>query len=410
MNMLTNPEYLKDLRSDSPNREMARRWNTNESTIRGQRARLDRIETAPKSDTEVNRNSDGSIIDGKFSSEKPMGFDDFREFIRKNGQDPDEVTFVWGVTSRPGGGFWNKINNVRPKNSRKIIPLDDLTDIIEAFRKPKPRDTPPNEVTAFLCLSDLQIGKVDENGNTVDTVTTVMDAVAQFVDDLLISGTRHVVIVEGGDIIEGFCNTKAQAQTNDRSLTEQIRIARRVMLRAIILVAEVAEKVTFLSVPSNHAQVRDGIGRNQAVNKPHDDFGLEISYQLEDALELNPAFDNVRFVRPINEYEVSLNHTLVDGTNVGLTHGDVFGSPEKAGTWWAGQDHGRGPVSESDILIHGHYHNLSVRQSGNARWIIGMPTADNGSSWYSIKTGERSLRGVLAFNVYAGQWNDLRIL
>lgn len=48
-------------------------------------------------------------------SERPWGADDYREFIRSQGQDPDEVTFSWGWTSNPAGGFWNKLNNVRPK-------------------------------------------------------------------------------------------------------------------------------------------------------------------------------------------------------------------------------------------------------------------------------------------------------
>lgn len=45
------------------------------------------------------------------------GYDDFCEYIRVKGQDPDAVTFSWGVTSNPMGGYWNKINNVRPKTA-----------------------------------------------------------------------------------------------------------------------------------------------------------------------------------------------------------------------------------------------------------------------------------------------------
>lgn len=49
-------------------------------------------------------------------SRSVWGYDDYREFIRERGQDPDEVTFTWGWTSNPTGGFWNKLNNVRPKD------------------------------------------------------------------------------------------------------------------------------------------------------------------------------------------------------------------------------------------------------------------------------------------------------
>lgn len=49
----------------------------------------------------------------RFSAEA-WGESDYRDFIRSKGQDPDEVTFTWGWTSNPNGGFWNKLNNVRP--------------------------------------------------------------------------------------------------------------------------------------------------------------------------------------------------------------------------------------------------------------------------------------------------------
>lgn len=47
-------------------------------------------------------------------SQTAWGFEDYRDFIRTTGQDPDLVTFTWGWTSNPTGGFWNKLNNVRP--------------------------------------------------------------------------------------------------------------------------------------------------------------------------------------------------------------------------------------------------------------------------------------------------------
>lgn len=56
---------------------------------------------------------DGSADYTRFS-ETPWGYDDYREFIRSTGQDPDKVTFTWGWTSNPAGGVWNKLNGVRP--------------------------------------------------------------------------------------------------------------------------------------------------------------------------------------------------------------------------------------------------------------------------------------------------------
>jgi len=67
--------------------------------------------TAGESET---HNADGSANYVRFS-QRPWGHDDYREFIRTTGQDPDAVTFSWGWTSNAtGSGFWNKLNNVRP--------------------------------------------------------------------------------------------------------------------------------------------------------------------------------------------------------------------------------------------------------------------------------------------------------
>lgn len=61
-------------------------------------------------------NADGSSAYVRFSKEA-WGYDQYREFIASTGQNPDDVTFTWGWTSNPAGGFWNKLNNVRPKNA-----------------------------------------------------------------------------------------------------------------------------------------------------------------------------------------------------------------------------------------------------------------------------------------------------
>ncbi len=52
----------------------------------------------------------------RFSKDVAWGYEDYREFIRSKGQDPDLVTFTWGVTSNPSGGYWNKLLNVKPLN------------------------------------------------------------------------------------------------------------------------------------------------------------------------------------------------------------------------------------------------------------------------------------------------------
>ena len=67
--------------------------------------------TAPAGESETH-NADGTANYVRFS-ERPWGFDDYCAFIRSTGQDPSEVTFTYGWTSNPGGGFYNKLNSVK---------------------------------------------------------------------------------------------------------------------------------------------------------------------------------------------------------------------------------------------------------------------------------------------------------
>lgn len=68
--------------------------------------------------TKEKHKNDGST-DYEITASRAFKYEDFRRFIKAGGQDPDEVTFSWGVTTNPQGGFWNKLNNVRPINGGK---------------------------------------------------------------------------------------------------------------------------------------------------------------------------------------------------------------------------------------------------------------------------------------------------
>lgn len=78
-------------------------------------------------------------------SETAWGHDDYRKFIAERGMDPDAVTFTWGWTSNPTGGFWNKLNNVRPISAAEggapawpVIEQATPTEVIVAGKPPTP--------------------------------------------------------------------------------------------------------------------------------------------------------------------------------------------------------------------------------------------------------------------------------
>jgi len=105
-------------------------------------------------------NADGSSSYVRIS-DKAWGYEDYREFIRSVGQDPDKVTFTWGWTSNPAGGFWNKLNNVRPigatANGEPSWPIIQQAAPVTVSLKATPVK-PPRDMKLALKGADTQIG------------------------------------------------------------------------------------------------------------------------------------------------------------------------------------------------------------------------------------------------------------
>jgi len=95
------------------------------------------------------------------TSEKAWGYNDFCEFIRAKGQDPEKVTFNWGVTTNPAGGFWNKINNVRFKSAAEAgnpawPVIQQAQPVTVTIPQPAPAPYRPHKLA--LKSADHQIG------------------------------------------------------------------------------------------------------------------------------------------------------------------------------------------------------------------------------------------------------------
>jgi predicted phosphodiesterase len=344
-------------------------------------------------------------------SEKPWGFNDYREFIRTQGQDPDAVTFTWGWTSNPVGGFWNKLNNVRPIADTPAGALESTDDLWAAIDSWSPTAVPRHQKsdeasTLVVCAADLQAGKTDYGLKSTDLAKRVLDSFAKAAEIATETRFREIVIADLGDIVENINSTSSQRATNDLAITEQIRLARRLMLEGIKLLAPLTDSLVYVAVPSNHGSVR--IGPKSPENHVLDDYGIEIAEQLRDICGESDKLSNVTIRIP----ETSMESLCIEtsGTSLGFAHGHQAQGPDGLGKFWQGQSHGRMPLAAADIALFGHFHSFRVQQSGDARWLMVGPASDNGSSWFTNKTGERSQAGMLSFVTADGAWSDLKIL
>ena len=240
-------------------------------------------------------------------------------------------------------------------------------------------------------------------GGTEDTVRLVRRAIRDIADDIRFRDPyKRIILADVGDSTEGFWNVASQAQTNDLSLTDQIRTVQHLYAEAVHAFAPLCESLYYVAVPSNHCAVRTGTGKNSRANAPDDDFGIMISHNIEDIIAGRPGYEHVTFHRP-EKWEEAVTVAAADGTRIGFTHGHLAGSQSKVPTWFRDLAFGRrSGLYDARILVHGHWHNFGVRQVGDARWIISCPSADRGSDWWTNISGDSTKPAILTFEAQDG--------
>ena len=311
-----------------------------------------------------------------------------------------------GKTVRLADGSYEKIE-YRPgaleMEEAKRLSYEDLEPVFREPLLPKPDPSIHEDDTLIVCLADFQVGKTQSGGGTEDTVRLVRRAIKDIADDILFRDPyKRIIIADVGDSTEGFWNVASQAQTNDLSLTDQIRTVQRLYAEALRTLAPLCSSLYYVAVPSNHCAVRTGPGKNSRANAPDDDFGIMISKNIEDIVEDREGFEHVQFFRP-EKWEEAVTVEAADGTRIGFTHGHLAGTQAKVPTWFRDLAFGRrSGLYDARILVHGHWHTFAVSQVGDARWIISCPSADRGSDWWTNVSGDSTKPAILTFEARDG--------
>lgn len=322
---------------------------------------------------------------------------------------PVEAITARGKTVRLADGSYEKITYKPGAVERGEVQARRYEDLAPIFSEPV---TPGPEVaspsTLVVVVSDLQIGKTDQRGGTEETVRRVRSAVTRIAGHAA-GRYRKVILVDCGDSTEGFSNTVSQAQTNDMPLTYQIRTAQALLADTLRALVPAAPEVTYVAVPSNHCQVRTGIGRSNRASFPGDDYGLLIADNIQQIIAGRPGYEHVQFKTPERRLE-SLTVRAADGTVMGVTHGHAAGARNRVADWFRGQAFGCvAGLQDARVLLHGHWHSFSVQTAGDSRQVICAPTADPGSSWFQNVSGDSSLPSLLTFELGGGTSSGWRL-
>lgn len=365
--------------------------------------------------SKIEQQSDGSLIVESTDS-VPQTKDHIDERMRAKGFDPERYQFSYGFSeweAQTPDGLQTLYSARASAVERKlavaeVMTADEILAVIDRYEPLRGEASDaPKDGTFFFDFADPQIGKTDLNGGTEETIARFMASLDHACAILDESPAEEIIWGDLGDGIENFCNTSSQRQTNDLNLVEQVRVLRRLQADGLMRLQEYAP-VTHVSVPSNHSQNR--VGFQQPASTSHDDWGLEVQYQLEELFCVRDDLTNpVTFVRPEAHMESVAIETM-DGTKLGFVHGHRSNSQNGLEQWWAGQSLGNQPTAHCDILFVGHFHNLSIRTVGNGRYIVTGPSLDNGSSWFTVSRGNVATAGVLTARIRAGFPYEMRIV
>jgi len=288
----------------------------------------------------------------------------------------------------------------------------DIDELVAAVGKPRPRvrTTGVQGEWAYVhCISDWQIGKTAYGEGSEQTVGRILDGLDASIARLKRERKRRpvgtIVLASLGDLCEGVTSQSGAVHlTADLSLTEQLRVIRRLLLEHVKALAPLADRLVIPTAPGNHDQAHRLMGIAAPAT---DSFAVEASMQVADALHLAGGFDHVEIVTPeVDDLTVTIEAA---GTVIGVAHGHQWKIPDRAHAWWARMAHARKRIGAADLLLSGHFHHLRVIDD-SGRTAITAPTVDPGSPWFDAGNGGGPRAGVLTLMTAAGQWTGLEIL
>lgn len=314
-----------------------------------------------------------------------------------------------------------KIISKKPRNPDDPD-YDKLLAEVKKVKKPKLPKVDKDD-SVVVCWSDWQMGKPDGDGTEeiVKRLNQMIPDFTKYVEDLRANGKKlkNLHILSLGDIIEN-CSGHYDTQTFgvQLNLRDQVKVARRIMVKAITEWSPYFESVTISAIAGNH-------GENRNNGKTYTDFAdnhdVAIYEQVQEILEQNPkAFGHVKFLIPEDELSATVN---ISGKIVGLAHGHQFRSGvslksgkyafDKGIRWFAGQCMGREPIGDSDLIVTGHFHHFFTI-SNRGRWFMQCPSVDGGSEWYKDISGDWSPPAQVVFTVSSEDkmyfWENLQFL
>jgi hypothetical protein len=279
----------------------------------------------------------------------------------------------------------------------------DAVALLRALRKgrSRPKETHTGETTLVVSWNDWQTGKAAGGGTAAlaERLDAAYDGVAQRARELRKIGRDlgHLVILGGGDMIEGCSIFPNQAYEIDGDRRTQVRNTTAFILDGIDRLAPLFSRVTLLVVGGNHGENRLGGVRTTR----HDNDDCAVFEHAALAVSRDKQLSHVDFSIAQDEPAKTID---VHGHILATTHGHAFGKnvsgavEQKAFRWYSGQAAGHQPAGDAHVLVTHHFHHHASRDWGACQWVQ-TPAMDGGSPFFTDFSGQSAKPGMLSFVV-----------
>ena len=303
------------------------------------------------------------------------------------------------ATTRP---VWRYRFVVEPAPAR--IDIDELLKSVRSRKRPV--STGGGTATFVFACGDLQLGKPDGDGSA-GTVQRFYDSVDRAVTRykaLRRSGKAGpVVLLFGGDCPEGTQSQGGRLVARlDLTLTEQIRVLRRIISDEVTAFATLTDSLTVAACAGNHGEAtRTG---DQMSTRYDDNWDIEAIVQVADVMKAK-GYDEIGWLFPgRDQMHVTLE---ASGTRIGLVHGHQ--AKGKMQSWLANKALDRDPIGTCDVVVSGHHHTLRLEHLGPTTWMQ-TGALDGGSTWWTHTGGLSSPPAAITFVTEGAAWNGLEVV
>ena len=372
--------------------------------------------------------------------QKIVNVADWDGVLRHFGLDPAEFEVVddtvrmsqWQQSKRTEDGHrdvvWLHSYKARFRRIQNRLPAEDVDALVKRVRtwKPLERRIPGTGLGAPASFhagwSDWQLGKAGVAA-TVDRIHQGFERTEQRITELRRIGRNieHIAIANMGDPIEGcYGNYDAQLHTIELNQRQQLNLALDLWSQGLHALAPLAERVSFISVLSNHSEwTRQSTG-GKPVTGDSDNADGFLADTLRKVFADRPEYEHIEWVIPHDEFTVT--HDL-SGVVAAYCHGHKMPGTPKELDWLRAQSlrfrHEKG--IDPRLWFTAHRHHVDVKDYGPF-WRLQHPSQDEGSKWLTDVAGVWSTPGTLTCLVgeheqaggrlYDGGkgWSDLAVL